>query len=188
MNEREIIETILRSALSPEGAGVLLWLVVGATLRAVPSASSTFRFWFATGCAFVIPPFAVLLQVALGYTLWSLESMLYAVGIGFLVSQTVHRGSQQLTGAVAAHALNKAVVVTESAPVGTQTIEVQVPATLPHGKATVFVPGFSTTPGAGLTTITTTTNNIPQLEAVHPMPTADVARGGIIEQPSSTIP
>lgn len=120
------IRSILQMALTPEGAGVIMWLVVGAFLKAVPQASAAFRFWFAYSMAFVIPPAAVLLSVWLGYDHLTKERLLYAVGIGFLVSQGVHWGSQQLERSAVDRALKKSVAIEPSPQTQPTTLAVPV--------------------------------------------------------------
>lgn len=153
MNEKEVIDTFLQGLLSPGGAGILLWLIVGAFLKAVPSASQRFRFYFALFMAFVIPPAAVLLRAWLGYQPVTKESMLIAIGVGFLVSQGVHYGTEHIQDAMQSKALDDLsvttapLVLTDSGTGHTISIPPTQPGQWESVTLTPLESGTSTAPG-----------------------------------------
>jgi hypothetical protein len=79
------VEQFLNGLLSPVGAGALLWMLMGTIFKAAPNLNGELKF----------------LRIYLGYDVFTTEGMLLAIGIGYLVSQGVHRGSQEIRAAVA---------------------------------------------------------------------------------------
>jgi hypothetical protein len=101
--ETSIVAEFLDTLLSPVGAGVLLWLLMGTVFKALPNLNPEVKFWITFVAAFVIPPAAYGLRIWLGYDEFTAEGMLLAVGIGYLTSQGVHRGTQQVEQKLGAH-------------------------------------------------------------------------------------
>jgi hypothetical protein len=95
------VEQFLNGLLSPVGAGALLWMLMGTIFKAAPNLNGELKFWITMTFAFLIPPAAYGLRIYLGYDVFTTEGMLLAIGIGYLVSQGVHRGSQEIRAAVA---------------------------------------------------------------------------------------
>ena len=100
--DTSIVAAFLDTLLSPVGAGALLWMLMGTIFKAAPNLNSELKFWITFVMAFVIPPAALGLRIWLGYDQFSWEGFLLAVGIGYLVSQGVHRGTQEIRAATAA--------------------------------------------------------------------------------------
>lgn len=92
--DTSIVAAFLDGLLSPVGAGALLWLLMGSLFKALPNVPGEWKFWITLMSAWIIPSAAFGLRIALGYDEFTWEGLLLAVGVGFMVSQAVHRGTQ----------------------------------------------------------------------------------------------
>lgn len=97
-----MVEAFLNGLLSPVGAGVLLWMLMGSLFRAIPNVPGDWKFWITFLSALLIPPAAYGLRIWLGYDVFTAEGLLLAVGVGYMVSQGVHRGSEEIKAATVA--------------------------------------------------------------------------------------
>lgn len=91
------LQPFLETLLSPVGAGIALWGLVALLIKAWPKLndSSELKFWVTFILAFVLPPAAYGAQIALGYAVFTVQGLFTAIGVGYLVSQGVHRGTEK---------------------------------------------------------------------------------------------
>lgn len=94
----QTLQTFLELALSPVGAGLTTWGAVAFIIKLVPAlaTNSDAKFWLAMLFAFLVPSAALALKVAMGLDHFGPETIFLAVGIGYMVSQGVHRGTEAL--------------------------------------------------------------------------------------------
>jgi hypothetical protein len=90
----------LANLLTVAGGGTFLWLIVGFIIKLFPALdqNSGVKFWMTIVLAFVIPSGAYGLEIALGYATFTWEGLFLVIGTGYGISQTVHRGTEQLQG------------------------------------------------------------------------------------------
>ena len=92
-------------ALSPPGAGVITWAVLAFVIKISPplNQNANAKFWLSMAAAFAVPMLAYFGRVALGLDTLTIEGSFLAIGVGYLVSQGVHRGSEQAEQKFGAH-------------------------------------------------------------------------------------
>jgi hypothetical protein len=123
---------LLILALGPIGAGKVVQELVNALVEAAPQKlTSNQKFYLAILVSFVVPIAAYGLLVWLGAMDFDLATLLWEIGIGYMVSQQFHRTAEQ-------QAKSRRPVVApltlvpgdNSTPAGTTTGELTGPATL----------------------------------------------------------
>jgi hypothetical protein len=95
-----MLQEWLSTLITSVGGGVFLWLIMGLLVKAIPSLDqdSNLKFWIAFVLAFIIPVLAYAAMIGLGYTAFSWEQLATVIAAGYAISQTVHRGSEQIRG------------------------------------------------------------------------------------------
>lgn len=93
-------QAFLVGLLSVSGGGVFLWAIVAAIVKAIPAldANASAKFWLTMALAFVIPTGAYLLLVLAFSQTFAWQGLLLAVGAGYQLSQTIHRGTEAIRG------------------------------------------------------------------------------------------
>ena len=91
----------LNYILSPPGAGVATWALLAFIIKLTPplNARPEAKFWLAMAFAFAIPMLGYSGRIALGYDTLTVEGAFLAIGVGYLVSQGVHRGTEEARAA-----------------------------------------------------------------------------------------
>lgn len=109
MTEKDTLQIFLETLLSPVGSGVFLWGAVAFIIKAIPPLNQheDAKFWLAFVTSLLIPPGALGLQIALGYATFTGEAMFTAIGVGYMTSQAVHRGTSAVRAKVAENDLDE---------------------------------------------------------------------------------
>lgn len=91
------LDEFLKYALTSAGAGVITFAIVE-FIDKLKTLATNFKFWLALGLAFGVPALAYGGQILLGLTVFSAEGVFLVAGVGYSVSQVVHKATEKPSG------------------------------------------------------------------------------------------